>query len=188
LIIASYRSSFTGSEAGFPVIAVARGGNIIGGGDWSEDRLIPDFMRAYETNQPLEIRFPNSTRPWQHVISLVDGYLSILEGILSRQSADYNQAFNLGPLDGDSVSVSQVLSELSKQLPGVKVVTKASSLHEAAKLGLNSELASKSFGWNPSWENTLVIEKTVEWYVKNKLGYISAHDLCLEQIQAWERA
>jgi CDP-glucose 4,6-dehydratase len=109
LIIASYRSSFGVSGADLPVIAVARGGNIIGGGDWSEDRLIPDFIRAHEANHELEIRFPNSTRPWQHVISLVDGYLSILEGMGGPNAKDFDQAFNIGPLDNSSVSVSELL-------------------------------------------------------------------------------
>lgn len=185
LIIASYRSSFNGSAAELPVIAVARGGNIIGGGDWSEDRLIPDFIRAYDSNRALEIRFPNSTRPWQHVISLVDGYFSILVGMIGKDSASYNQAFNLGPLGEDSISVSQVLSEISKHLPGVKVVSQETSLHEAANLGLDSELAMKSFGWSTKWNNSVALEKTADWFVKHKLGNISAYQICLEQIKDW---
>ena len=185
LIIASYRSSFGVSGADLPVIAVARGGNIIGGGDWSEDRLIPDFIRAYETNQPLEIRFPQSTRPWQHVISLVDGYLSILEGILSHQSADYNQAFNLGPLDGDSVSVSQVLSELGSKISGVRIIEQQSSLHEAGKLGLDSSLAVSTFGWSPRWGTKASIAYSAEWYVKYISGDFDARFLCLNEIEAW---
>jgi CDP-glucose 4,6-dehydratase len=96
LIIASYRSSFGTAGTAFPVIAVARGGNIVGGGDWSEDRLIPDFVRAYDSNKELQIRFPSSTRPWQHVLSLVDGYLTILAGMLGPEPTKFDRAFNLG--------------------------------------------------------------------------------------------
>ena len=188
LIIASYRSYLRGNGVKSPIISVARGGNIVGGGDWSEDRLIPDFIRAHEANMDLEIRYPDSTRPWQHVISLVDGYLSILEGMIGDDFEAFDRAFNLGPVGGDSVSVSQVLSELSSRIPGVKIVEQAPSLHEAGKLGIDSELARKVFGWNPRWENSEVIRKTAEWYVQHKQVHFTPLELCLQQIQLWEQA
>lgn len=185
LIIASYRSSIRALEAEGPVISVARGGNIIGGGDWSEDRLVPDFIRAHVSNKDLEIRFPGSTRPWQHVISLVDGYLSILDGMLGSQATKFDRAFNLGPLDSMTVDVSELLSMLSSNLAGVTIVETKSILHEAGKLGLNSSLAHDTFGWNPKWNTNVVIQETANWYRDFISGNNSAQNLCQVQIDSW---
>ena len=188
LIIASYRSSFETAGTVFPVIAVARGGNIVGGGDWSEDRLIPDYVRAYDSNREMEIRFPSSTRPWQHVLSLVDGYLTILAGMLGPEPTKFDRAFNLGPIEAESFSVDSVLDLMSRYLSGVTIKKDTSELHEAGKLGLNSDLAVKTFGWSPSWDTTEVFEKTASWYK----GFLS-HDkkalqLCLDQIELWKQS
>ena len=186
LIIASYRSSFGTAGTVFPVIAVARGGNIVGGGDWSEDRLIPDYVRAYDSTKAMQIRFPSSTRPWQHVLSLVDGYLTILAGMLGPEATKFDRAFNLGPIEAESFSVEAVLKLMSNYLSGVTIKEDKSELHEAGKLGLNSDLAVKTFGWNPSWNTTEVIEKTASWY-KNFLSKDQpALQLCLDQIKLWE--
>ena len=187
LIIASYRSYHRGHGAKLPVIAVARGGNIVGGGDWSEDRLIPDFIRAHEDNTGLEIRYPDSTRPWQHVISLIDGYLSILEGMIRDESKIFDQAFNLGPVGEDPVSVSQVITQLSELVPGVRIVKQASKVHEAGKLGLDSSLSVKTFGWNPRWDTKETMNKTMEWYLKHSSHKVGARKLCESQIQAWSK-
>lgn len=188
LIIASYRSSFGGTGAEVPVIAVARGGNIIGGGDWSEDRLIPDYVKAYGSNKELEIRFPTSTRPWQHVLSLVDGYLTILAGMLGPGASKFDRAFNLGPIETESFSVATVLELISNHLSGVTIKQDKSELHEAGKLGLNSDLAVKTFGWNPSWDTTEVIEKTASWYRAFLSQDKPALQLCLDQIDSWKQS
>jgi len=188
LIIASYRSSFGTAGTGFPVIAVARGGNIVGGGDWSEDRLIPDFVRAYDSNKELQIRFPSSTRPWQHVLSLVDGYLTILAGMLGPEAPEFDRAFNLGPIEAESFSVASVLDLIANHLSGVKVMQDKSELHEAGKLGLNSNLAVKTFGWNPNWNTTEVIEKTASWYKAFLSQDKPALQLCLDQIESWNQS
>lgn len=185
LVISSYRSSFSVDGSGSPVIGIARGGNIIGGGDWSEDRIIPDFMRAHESKKALEIRFPNSTRPWQHVISLVDGYLSILEGMLGPQAKDFDQAFNLGPMDNSSVPVSELLSMLSEHISGVEIIEGSADFHEAGKLGLDSSLATKTFGWKPNWTTAQSIEATAHWYKSFLAKDKQARQLCLEQIELW---
>jgi CDP-glucose 4,6-dehydratase len=188
LIIASYRSSFGTAGTAFPVIAVARGGNIVGGGDWSEDRLIPDFVRAYDSNKELQIRFPSSTRPWQHVLSLVDGYLTILAGMHGPEPTKFDRAFNLGPIEAESYSVASVLELMSKHLSGVAIKEDKSELHEAGKLGLNSDLAVRTFGWNPSWNTTEVIEKTASWYKAFLSQDKKALQLCLDQIELWKRS
>jgi CDP-glucose 4,6-dehydratase len=188
LIIASYRYSFGGAGKAFPVIAVARGGNIIGGGDWSEDRLIPDYVRAFDSNKELEIRFPSSTRPWQHVLSLVDGYLTILAGMLGPEDKKFDRAFNLGPIEAESFSVTSVLDLMSYHLSGVTIIQDKSELHEAGKLGLNSDLAIKTFGWHPSWDTAEVIEKTASWYKAFLSQDKPALQLCLDQIESWKQS
>jgi CDP-glucose 4,6-dehydratase len=188
LIISSYRESFSHEKSGNPIIAVARGGNIVGGGDWSEDRLIPDYIRALVSGEDMEIRFPDATRPWQHVLSLIDGYLSILAGMLGTEAKKFDRAFNLGPIEDESFSVSSVLSLLSKELPGVKITEHNSILHEAGKLGLNSELAAKTFGWNPSWSTNEVMAKTASWYKDFLANTKPAQQLCLDQIDSWKQS
>jgi CDP-glucose 4,6-dehydratase len=187
LIISSYRDSFRvdGSSA---LIAVARGGNIVGGGDWSEDRLIPDYIRAFVTGKEMSIRFPDATRPWQHVLSLIDGYLTILAGMLGTDASKYDQAFNLGPIETKSFSVSSVLSLLTRELPGVRIKENSSELHEAGKLGLNSDLAISTFGWKPSWDTSEVIDKTASWYRDFLSEAKPARQLCLDQIDSWKRS
>lgn len=184
LIISSFRNSFEGPGA--PRISVARGGNIIGGGDWSEDRLIPDFIRAHIAGQPMTVRNPDSTRPWQHVLALVEGYFIILAGLLEADSRKFARAFNLGPLEEDSVSVREVLAELSRQIEGVTIEIVESELSEAGKLALDSTLASKTFGWNPRWSTVDVIEKTADWYRAHLSGQKTAYELCVEQIDSWK--
>ena len=188
LIIASYRSAEQGAGFELPIISVARGGNIVGGGDWSEDRLIPDYVRAYTVGGELEIRLPEATRPWQHVLSLIDGYLTILSGMLGAGARDFNRAFNLGPIDHESYSVSSVLSLISKELPGVVMREHESDLHEAGKLGLDSYLATETFGWKPRWDTKKVIEETAAWYKSFLAGEVSTQKLCIDQIGSWDRA
>lgn len=186
IIISSYRDSFRVDNQ--LTISVARGGNIIGGGDWSEDRLIPDYVRAFGSKADLKVRFPNATRPWQHVLSLIDGYFTILAGMLGPDAPKFDRAFNLGPLEAKSYSVSTVLSLLSADLPGVKINEYRSDLHEAGQLGLDSTLATSTFGWNPSWNTHQVIEKTATWYKDFLANSKPAHELCLDQIESWKQA
>ena len=182
VIISGYRSTLRSQNILTPIISVARGGNIVGGGDWSEDRLVPDFIRAHSTGEPMTIRYPNSTRPWQHVLSLVDGYLSILSGMLGANSSTFDQAFNLGPIDSKQFSVSEVLDLLSEEIPSVQIVPELSDLPESGKLGLNSKLAIETFGWSPKWDTRQVIEKTASWYKDVLEDKASAYKVCLNQI------
>jgi CDP-glucose 4,6-dehydratase len=188
LIIESYRFSLKSSRSPDQIIAVARGGNIIGGGDWSEDRLVPDYIRALDSMTPLEIRFPQATRPWQHVLALVDGYLTILAGMLGSEAKEFDRAFNLGPMEPESISVSELLSLLSHKLPGVRLQERVSEYHEAGKLGLDSSLAAKTFGWSPKWDTATVIEKTADWYKEFLENRKSAYQLCIDQIDSWNES
>jgi CDP-glucose 4,6-dehydratase len=184
-IIAGYRNTLRSQNIQSPIVSVARGGNIVGGGDWSEDRLVPDFIRAHKTGEPMVIRYPNSTRPWQHVISLVDGYLNILSGMLGESASDFDQAFNLGPLDAKNFTVSEVLALLSHQIPSVQIVDEKGELPEAEKLGLNSRLAIKTIGWSPRWDTRAVIEETASWYVAVLADKTPAYKVSLAQIEKW---
>jgi len=188
LIIQGYRDSIRSQGHELPIISVARGGNIVGGGDWSEDRLIPDYIRAYESGNQLAIRYPNSTRPWQHVLSLIDGYLQILSGMVGNSPQIFDRAFNLGPIDSNQVYVAQVLDLISKSLPGVEIVSEKADLPEAGKLGLNSQLAKETFGWNPKWTTQEVLEKTAFWYSSFLADKESAYDLCVTQIADFDSA
>jgi CDP-glucose 4,6-dehydratase len=186
LIISGYRTTLRGQGIHTPIIAVARGGNIVGGGDWSEDRLIPDFIRAHESGEPLILRYPNSTRPWQHVISLVEGYLTILSGMLREHSSILDQAFNLGPIESSQFSVSDVIELLSTDIPEVNVLREKSDLPEAGKLGLNSNLAVTTFAWRPRWSTQRVIHETATWYLNVLQRKSSAYHECKNQIVSWD--
>jgi CDP-glucose 4,6-dehydratase len=184
LVIASFRDSFGTSRE--PYIAVARGGNIIGGGDWSEDRLIPDFIKAHMSGHTMAVRNTESTRPWQHVLALVEGYLTILAGLLGGNPNEFAKAFNLGPLEQDSITVGTLLMQLGEQIEGVKVHNVRSDFVEAGKLSLDSSLATKTFGWNPKWSTAECVSKTVDWYRAYLSGEKSAYELCSEQIDSWK--
>ncbi len=183
--IESYRQLFSQNPGSSPIISVARGGNIIGGGDWSEDRLVPDFIRSYLANEPISIRNPFATRPWQHVISLVSGYLDILCGMLGEDPNKFNRAFNLGPLEEEPVSVSALLEKMQEYFPGVTVSTKQSELIEADKLSIDSSLANDVFTWNPRWTTSQSIEKTAEWYLAFLDKPTDALEVCYIQLDSW---
>jgi CDP-glucose 4,6-dehydratase len=144
-------------------------------------------MRSLVSGKELRVRFPDATRPWQHVLSLVDGYLTILSGMLGGEASKYDRAFNLGPTENESFSVSVVLELLSKDLPGVKIKEYKSELHEAGKLGLNSDLATTTFGWQPNWKTDEVIEKTAHWYRDFLSKTKPTQQLCLDQIDSWKQ-
>lgn len=184
LAIHGFRKSFPYSGGGGPRIAVARGGNIVGGGDWSEDRLVPDLVRAWESSTTLKIRNPDATRPWQHVLALVEGYFEILSGLLGEDADNFEKAFNLGPRDQEVLSVSQLI-DLAYVL-GVqpRVEVEASELPESSLLSINSELAHRTFGWEPSWDTKEVLHRTLDWYSRRRQGE-SVIAICNEQIDDW---
>lgn len=184
-VISSFKSSFKGS--GGPPIAVARGGNIVGGGDWSQDRLIPDVIRAAYSREPLEIRNPDSTRPWQHVLSLVEGYILIMTGLIGQASSKFDREFNLGPIQDGSVSVKSLLESIQEALPGLQFTIKPSDLHEESLLSLDSNLAIDTFDWKPKWNTKESIQKTIEWYARFYANPEHARQLCLEQIDFWNK-
>ncbi|WP_438394148.1 CDP-glucose 4,6-dehydratase [Caballeronia sp. DA-9] len=184
MVIDSYRYSF-GSDSRHPVgIATARGGNIIGGGDWSEDRLIPDFARAVNTGGSLTLRYPDATRPWQHVLALVQGYLMLLAG-LERDRATFARAWNLGPHESRQFSVRDVLEILSDGWERPTLDYQQNPLPEAVALALDSSLARNVLGWTPPWDTKRVVKETAAWYRAFHSGNTGARELCMRQLADW---
>jgi len=185
LIIASYHDSFL-REAGVGV-ASARAGNVIGGGDWSEDRLLPDAIRAWQANVTLQIRRPRAIRPWQHVLEPLYGYLLLAQ----RLHADpaLAGAYNFGPLTNEAATVRDVI-ERARLVYG-RGETHFSELdggpHEAGWLALETAKARETLGYEPRWSLPESVRRTVEWYRSLAQG-ASAHELCLADIQDFEGA
>lgn len=163
LVAASYRKAFFQASDG-PLLATARAGNVIGGGDWSEDRLIPDLIRAVAAKRSLEIRSPQATRPWQHVLESLSGYLLLGQRLFEGRQ-DYATAWNFGP-DRKSVgSVVDVLTKLQCQWPALQWhTTDVPQPHEATLLELDSAQARCKLGWQPRWDLEQALGMTAKWY------------------------
>ncbi|WKJ92016.1 CDP-glucose 4,6-dehydratase [Methylomonas montana] len=185
MVIQSYAASFFGGDAKGPVVATARGGNIIGGGDWSEDRLIPDFVRAITNNSTLTLRYPDATRPWQHVLALVQGYLMLLAGMLSDKPELYARAWNLGPQDPKQYSVRNVLELMSMHWQRPNIEYMDNPLAEANALALDSSIARNILGWIPPWDTERVVAETAKWYRDYYNAPSKVRDLTTVQIQSW---
>lgn len=177
ILIASYRRSFFRSHLevpGTPTIAVAsaRGGNVIGGGDWAEDRIVPDCIKSLTRNQKIPVRNKRATRPWQHVLELLSGYLH-LGAEISRACACQNHerlqelcsSFNIGPLVTSNKTVEELVQEILTHWPGEWVeVADPHAKHEAGKLSLSIDKVYHTLGWCPRWNFAETIKYTVEWY------------------------
>lgn len=185
MIIQSYAASYPWAEGKGPAIATARGGNIIGGGDWSEDRLIPDFVRAVVENKPLVLRYPEATRPWQHVLALVHGYLLILSGLLSDDPSNYAKAWNLGPMESKQHTVRKVLELMSSNWKRPTLEYMDSPLSESHSLALDSTLAANQLGWSSHWNTEKVVQETANWYRDFYLNPGDARALTTAQIESW---
>lgn len=185
LAIRSFKASFPHSEGKGPAVAVARGGNIIGGGDWSEDRLIPDFVRSVVNDVPLRLRYPDAIRPWQHVLALVEGYLKILAGLAGNSVEVFARPWNLGPVDPLNYSVREVLEILGSNWikPGLEF--DLCPLPESGRLTLDSSLAIEKLGWNPSWDTKTSLKKTADWYREYYRNPADARAISLDQIEQW---
>ncbi len=169
LITSSYRRSF------FPIekyhqehqtlIVSVRAGNVIGGGDWGEDRLVPDIMRATSVGEKVEIRSPQSVRPWQHVLEPLAGYLR-LGSLLHNGRTELSGPWNLGPHEESQKTVIHVVQELQKNWGAIEYVTPAveDKLHEAGMLMLDCRKAREQLGWNPVWDSTRALAETAAWY------------------------
>ncbi len=177
LAIASYRSSFFSHEDSLIRLASARAGNVIGGGDWAEDRIIPDCFKALRKNNPIIVRNKTATRPWQHVLEPLSGYLW-LGALLSNPnllkhstSLPFEGGFNFGPSLASNRTVAQLVTELLKHTGG-EWVDKADSeaLHEASKLNLAIDKAFHLLQWTPVWGFEKTLEMTASWYLNSDVS------------------
>jgi CDP-glucose 4,6-dehydratase len=163
MLLDSYRNAYF-HPLDAPLLASARAGNVIGGGDWSEDRLIPDLMRAIAGETSLEIRSPNATRPWQHVLESLSGYLLLGQRLLEGRR-EMAESWNFGPEPEDNRSVSQVLTTLNGRWPELAWhVTVHPQPHEANLLNLDSTKAKTRLGWRPIWDLDATLTATINWY------------------------
>ena len=183
LVTAAYQRSFLGS-AGIQ-LASARAGNVIGGGDWANDRLVPDFFRALDAGQTLIIRSPRATRPWQHVLEPLSGYLTLAEKLYVQGQA-FAEAWNFGPEETDARSVQWIVEHLCEQMPGTSWhCDTASQPHEAGFLKLDISKAKSRLAWHPRWGVDTALDHTLAWHQAWKRGDDMAA-VSLRQIHAYE--
>ncbi len=185
IVIASYRDSFL-TGLGVHVVS-ARAGNVVGGGDWSADRLIPDAVRAWSSGATLDIRRPDATRPWQHVIEPVCAYMELAERLWNEPNLP--TAFNFGPDPHDVADVRTVI-ELARQAFGSGSVAYAdmvSGPHEAGLLALDNSLARRHLAVAPRWQLTETVARTMHWYRERAAGG-DAWQLCMDDFAAYEAA
>lgn len=182
LVTAAYRRSFMES-AGIHV-ASARAGNVIGGGDWALDRLVPDFLRALDAGEALVVRSPSATRPWQHVLEPLSGYLALSERLYT-DGGMFAGAWNFGPADADARTVGWIVERLCNSVPGASSrMTPNPQPHEAHTLKLDSSKAHVALGWHPRWELDVALERTLEWHQAWRRGEDMAA-MSLAQVAAY---
>lgn len=175
IAIASYRRAFFSRSNSNISLASARAGNVLGGGDWASDRIVPDCIRALRQGKPIRLRHPSATRSWQHVLDLMRGYLHLgaalgrrcSQSIVDRASNDDDiaSAFNFGPRDRSQHSVSELVQEVLKHWPGAWQPDVAEDApHESAHLSLCSDKAFRLLGWSCAYDFPKMVERTVAWY------------------------
>lgn len=185
LVTQSFRLSFFTDR---PVrIASARAGNVIGGGDWAEDRIIPDLARAFAKGRPLVVRNPDTIRPWQHVLEPLQGYMDLADGLLAGNRV-LETAFNFGPDAADQRPVRDLVEAALTAWPGdVSMEKEPDAVHEAARLSLSIDKARDVLGWVPRWSFHEATTRTVQWYRAFHEG-ADAGNLIDAEIAAFEAA
>jgi len=175
LISASYRLSFFNNKDNYIALATARSGNVIGGGDWAEDRLIPDFMRSIKREAPIVIRNPNAIRPWQHVFEPLQGYLNLAQG-LYNDGAKYAESWNFGPDSSEAKTVLWVAERLTYlwgKEASIKIESSLTNHHEAHFLKLDCTKAKTQLNWHPKWGLETALDRICAWYK----AYLNGEDM-----------
>jgi CDP-glucose 4,6-dehydratase len=184
LVTAAYRQSFL-KPAGIH-IGSARAGNVIGGGDWSEDRLIPDFLRAIDSQKTLIVRSPGAIRPWQHVLEPLSGYLLLAETLYTKGEG-IDEAWNFGPKEDDARSVQWIVERLCSRVAHSSwAADKSQQPHEATYLRLDSSKARTVLGWYSRWDLGSALNRTFDWHEAWKRG-LDMNAISIEQIRAYEQ-
>lgn len=185
IVTAAYRDSFLARRG--IAVATVRAGNVIGGGDWAPNRLLPDFFRSLEANERLIVRHPEAIRPWQHVLEPLHGYLMLGEALITGGS-ELNGAWNFGPEAADCWTVKDLLDHLVSRIahPGWRHVVDC-QIQEARSLLLDNAKARLRLGWMPRWSLKTALDRTVEWHMARRTG-AKARDLCMNDISSYELA
>ncbi len=191
LICDAYRASFFSREAdstgeGSPRLATARAGNVLGGGDWAQARLVPDVIQALGESRPVEIRSPLAIRPWQHVLEPLSGYLTLARQLCAAEGAAFAEGWNFGPDENGAQTVAWVVEKLHALWPGAPawIADTGHHPHEASYLKLDSSRARSRLGWRP----LLSLEEALEWVIEWQRGYSAGDDvgrLTLAQIERY---
>lgn len=185
IMSSSFRRSFL-QEEGTYAMATARAGNVIGGGDWAEDRLIPDCVRYINAGEKIEIRNPIAVRPWQHVLEPLSGYLLLGQKLLEG-GKKYAEGFNFGPNEDSVLRVAEVAEKACKYYDkGEVVIHKRDNLHEANLLMLNIEKAEKVLGWTPTYTADEAVKNTIEWYKHFYAKDVDMYEFTMNQIKEYE--
>jgi CDP-glucose 4,6-dehydratase len=183
IVTAAYRRSFLAGQG--VAVASGRAGNVIGGGDWSADRLVPDFLRAMDAKRPMRVRSPHAIRPWQHVLEPLSGYITLTER-LCQQSGEYAEAWNFGPSEEDARTVQWIVEHLVAATPGASwQVDDKPQVHEANYLKLDSSKARNRLKWRPRWNLESALDKTVAWHAAWRDGQ-DMQEVTLAQIRAYQ--
>ncbi len=185
LVTAAYRKSFF-NENKTAFLASARAGNVIGGGDWAEDRLIPDILKAFEKNEPVIVRNPLSTRPWQHVLEPLSGYLVLAQHLFDEGSS-FAESWNFGPKDEDCKPVSWILDTMVDYWGrGAKwELDRNNNPHEAGFLKLDCSKAAMRLNWSPKWNLEHTLESIINWH-QNYLAQKNIQEQCLLEIAKYK--
>jgi CDP-glucose 4,6-dehydratase len=184
LAFATFNQSYFTQRSGFAA-ASARAGNVVGGGDWSEDRIVPDCMRSLQLEKPISLRRPEATRPWQHVLEPLSGYITLAHRLLTKPESTRG-SWNFGP-DEDSVhSVKDVVREcISNWGSNIAIELHESDVHEAGLLQLNCKKARQELQWTPRWDFKRTFQETTEWYKRASQGE-RVSTITLDQITRYE--
>ncbi len=185
IAINSWRKSYCNNNLSNQTlnISTARAGNVIGGGDWGEDRLIPDIIKSLMNRETISIRNPQANRPWQHVLEPINGYLMLAEKLYQEKPSPDYEAFNFGPNISNNKTVTYLVQEVLKFWPGDwEIMEESSNLYEAHNLHLQSEKAERLLGWQPKWNFEKTIYETITWYMKVIEGE-NAYEKCTQNIE-----
>jgi CDP-glucose 4,6-dehydratase len=189
LVAQAYAHSYFSERGDRPRLGTARAGNVIGGGDWGQDRLVPDAMRAALAGDPVEVRNPAATRPWQHALNPLSGYLLLAQRLI-EDGHDVADAWNFGPPDEDARTVGWIVERLASLWPGGIEITGTTELDappEANVLKLDSSRARAHLGWKPAWDLDEALQTVVDWYSAHGDG-ADMRDVTLGQIRSFAAA
>lgn len=184
-ITSAYRRSFFNSSE--VRVATARAGNVIGGGDWAEDRLVPDLIKSLMDQEPIVLRNPDAVRPWQHVLEPLSGYLVLCER-LYNEGQKYADSWNFGPRDSDAKTVEYIVKAILGNWPGRHPgykVAKAEGSHEASMLKLDCSKAHKHLQWSPRWTLETALNMTMDWFIQYRDGK-DVREICELQINKYD--